>query len=104
MATTGLLLLAVVLALVTTVAVAGLVMGVSSCTEQTCALFGVFGGAAVATVGPWVGVVGLGAWAVVRSVRRRQAWWTALAAALSVPVLWFGGAALMWLAAGGASA
>ncbi|MEH3079068.1 MAG: hypothetical protein PGN11_20820 [Quadrisphaera sp.] len=55
-------------------------------------------------MGPWVGVVGLGAWAVVRSVRRRQAWWTALAAALSVPVLWFGGAALMWLAAGGASA
>jgi hypothetical protein len=102
-ATVGLLLLAVALALVATVAVAGLVMGVSSCTEETCALLGVVGGAAVAVAGPWAGVLGLGTWAVVRSVRRRRAWWVALAAVLSVPALWFGGGALMWLAAGGAS-
>lgn len=52
--------------------------GTTECSTDLIAL-----GVAVAAGGPWVPILGLGGWAVVRMVRRRSAWWVPLAA---VPV------------------
>ena len=82
-----------------------LVMASDGCGVQgECSTLGLTAGVGVSALGPWVGVLGLGAWAVVRVVRRRLAWWTALAALVAVPALWAAGAGLVWLSVGGASA
>lgn len=52
--------------------------GGTECSTDLIAL-----GVAVAAGGPWVPILGMGGWAVVRMVRRRSAWWIPL---LAVPV------------------
>ncbi|MBC3760373.1 hypothetical protein H7K62_01565 [Quadrisphaera sp. RL12-1S] len=100
--TTALLVLAVAAAAAGTFAGLFLVMASDSCGIQAeCSTLGLTAGVGVSALGPWVGVLGFGVWAVVRVVRRRLAWWTALAALLAVPALWFAGAGLVWLSVGG---
>lgn len=102
---TALLVVAVAAAAVATFAGLFLVMASDGCGVQgECSTLGLTAGVGVSALGPWVGVLGLGAWAVVRVVRRRLAWWTALAALVAVPALWAAGAGLVWLSVGGASA
>ncbi|MEH3079069.1 MAG: hypothetical protein PGN11_20825 [Quadrisphaera sp.] len=101
-----LLLVAVAAALMATFAGFFLVMASDSCGTSLgneCSTLGLTAGVGVAALAPWAGVLGLGVWAVVRLVRRRLAWWSALAALLAVPALWFAGAGLVWLSVGGAS-
>lgn len=52
--------------------------GTTDCSTGLIAL-----GVAVAAGGPWVPILGLGGWAVVRMVRGRSAWWVPL---VTVPV------------------
>ena len=52
--------------------------GTTECSTDLIAL-----GVAVAAGGPWVPILGMGGWAVVRMVRGRSAWWVPLA---TVPV------------------
>jgi hypothetical protein len=101
--TVALLVVAVAAAAVAAFAGLFLVMASDSCGIQgECSTLGLTAGVGVAALAPCVGVLGLGTWAVVRLVRRRRAWWTALAALLAVPALWAAGAALVWLSVGGA--
>ncbi len=95
-----LLALAVPLALVATSTGFFLVMASDSCGITTeCSVSQITAGVGVAVVGPWVGLLGLGVWAVVRLVRRRRAWWVALLALLSVPLALTAGAALVFTSA-----
>ena len=97
---TVLLVLAVPLALVATYAGFFLVMASDSCGVSTeCSIPQITAGVGVAVVGPWVGLLGLGVWAVVRLVRRRRAWWVSLLALLSVPLALVAGAALVFTSA-----
>ncbi|MGQ7295330.1 DUF6264 family protein [Quadrisphaera sp. KR29] len=103
--TVVLLLAGAVLAVLASSAGLLLVMAADGCGIQgECSELGLTAGVGAAALGPWAGLLALGAWAVVRLVRRRRAWWTALAAVLAVPVLWAAGAGLVWLSVGGASA
>jgi len=52
--------------------------GAGECSTDLIAL-----GVAVAAGGPWVPILGMGGWAVVRMVRGRSAWWVPL---VTVPV------------------
>lgn len=52
--------------------------GTTECSTGLIAL-----GVAVAAGGPWVPILGMGGWAVVRMVRGRSAWWVPL---VTVPV------------------
>ncbi|TNM69930.1 hypothetical protein FHN55_01700 [Streptomyces sp. NP160] len=99
----ALLVLAVAGALVATLAGVVLVMAGDGCGIQgECSELGLAAGVGTAALAPWVGVLGLGAWTVVRLVRRRRAWWTALVSLLAVPALWSAGAGIVWLSVGGA--
>ncbi|MBF5081758.1 hypothetical protein F1641_08400 [Quadrisphaera sp. INWT6] len=72
--------------------------------QGPCSTLGLTAGVGLAALGPSAGVLGFGAWAVVRLVRGRRAWWVALVALLSAPALWFLGAFVLWVGVGGLSA
>lgn len=59
-------------------------------------------GVAVAVLAPWVAILGLGSWAVVRLVRRRSAWWVALLAFPAAGLLFALGVAMTFSGAGAA--
>ena len=61
-----------------------LVFASDSCgvAETECSTGQIALGVAVASGGPWVVILAMGGWAVVRMVRRRSAWWVPL---LAVP-------------------
>ncbi|PWJ55522.1 hypothetical protein SAMN06264364_103197 [Quadrisphaera granulorum] len=100
----ALLVVALVTALMTTFAGFMLVMASDSCgIVRECSTSGLTAGVGMSVIGPWVGLLGFGVWAVVRMARRRLAWWTSLAALLAAPVLWLAGAVIVWQAVGGGS-
>ena len=71
-----------------------LVMASDSCgSASTCNEGGIVLGTAVAVVAPWLAIVSMGVWAVVRLVRRKLAWWVVL---LAIPA-WAGIFALGFL-------
>lgn len=51
--------------------------GSTECNEGQLVL-----GVLVAAAAPWVAIVGMGVWAIVRLVRRKVAWWVAM---LTIP-------------------
>jgi hypothetical protein len=57
-------------------------------------------GVALAAGGPWVPILGLGGWAVVRMVRGRSAWWVPLAAIPLACLVFALGAAVAFNAVG----
>lgn len=82
-----------------------LTMAAGGCGVQgPCNTLGMTAGVGTAALAPSAGVLALGAWAVVRLVRARRAWWVALLALLSAPVLWFLGAFVLWVSVGGLTA
>lgn len=103
---TVLLLVAGALAAVAAVPLgAVLTMAAGGCGVQgPCNTLGLTAGVGVAALAPSASVLGFGAWAVVRLVRRRRAWWVALVALVSAPALWFLGAFVLWVSVGGLSA
>ena len=62
-----------------------LVFASDSCgVTSECSTGGIALGVLIAVAAPWVAIVAMGVWAVVRLVRRKLAWWVAL---LAIP-LW----------------
>lgn len=57
-------------------------------------------GVVVASGGPWVVILGMGAWAVVRLVRRRSAWWVPLLAVIGSGLVFALGVAMTFSAVG----
>lgn len=95
-----LLLLAVVGLFASLVGVAGVVDVDQNCRPEDCTRSVAFLGTAVVVASPWLALLPLGAWAVVRLVRRRSAWWVALLA-LPLGVLLFVVGVLVVVVAGG---
>lgn len=83
-ATVVLLVLLVLGGLVTSFMGLFLVMASDSCGVEDCNEGGIVLGTAIAVAAPWVAIVAMGVWAVVRLVRRKLAWWVAM---LAIP-LW----------------
>lgn len=84
-ATVVLLLLLCAGGLVASFAGLTLVFASDSCgVTSECSTGGIALGVLIAVAAPWVAIVAMGTWAVVRLVRRKLAWWVAL---LAIP-LW----------------
>ena len=81
-ATVVLLVLLVLGGLVTSFMSLFLVMASDSCGVNECNEGQLVLGVLVAAAAPWVAIVGMGVWAIVRLVRRKVAWWVAM---LTIP-------------------
>ena len=79
-----------------------LVFASDSCgiSETHCSTGQIALGVVVAAGGPWLVILGMGAWAVVRLVRRRSAWWVPLLAVPGACLVFALGAALTFNAVG----
>jgi len=95
-----LLLLTLVGLFASLVGVAGVVDVDQNCRPEDCTRSVAFLGTAVVVASPWLALLPLGAWAVVRLVRGRSAWWVALLA-LPLGVLLFVVGVLVVVVAGG---
>ncbi len=85
-ATTVELILLALAGMVSSFAGLMLVMASDSCGTGTteCSTGVILLGVGLAVIAPWVALLAMGTWAVVRLVRRKLAWWVPL---LAVPLL-----------------
>lgn len=61
-----------------------LVFASDSCgVTSECSTGQIVLGVAVAAIAPWIAILGMGTWSIVRLVRKRTAWWVAM---LAIPV------------------
>ena len=86
--------------MVSLIGVAGIVDVAQNCRPEDCARAVAFLGAVLAVASPWVALLPLGAWAVLRLVRGRSAWWVALLA-LPLGAVLFSAGVLVVVVAGG---
>lgn len=95
-----LLVLGVVGLLASVVGVAGVVDVDQNCGPEDCTRAVAFLGTALVVASPWLALLPLGSWAVVRLVRRRSAWWVALLALPVAAVLFVAGVLVVVVAGG----
>lgn len=95
-----LLVLGVVGLLASAVGVAGVVDVDQNCGPEDCTRAVAFLGTALVVASPWLALLPLGSWAVVRLVRRRSAWWVAFLALPVAAVLFVAGVLVVVVAGG----
>lgn len=87
--------------LVSLVGVAGVVDVSQNCRPADCTPAVAMLGALIAVASPWLALLPVGAWAVLRLARGRRAWWVVLLAVPVCVVLFTGGILLIVIAGGG---